>query len=314
MLAILGRLRAARRLLPHPVGALAAAALAAALAVAGIVGIVAPAGFRAVPAAATTTTYAYGTDPLQTLDATVDPALDPTGTGAPWVAVVHGGSWAAGDKASIAATAAKFAGEGFQVVNVSYRLSYGSPGAAWPAEKTDVVAALQWTKAHAADLHLDPNRGAVYGFSAGAHLAVLAAVTTPGLVRAAVSVSGPLQPDRLRNDVYAGPTTDDELTLVMQTVALLQCGNYTWTTCASRWDSMRPSLYFDPADPPLYLMHGEADTAIPVVTATSTSYWAGQKGVERVLVTVPGLGHNEAVATDPARWPALVAWLKTKTA
>ena len=69
---------------------------------------------------------------------------------------------------------ASIAAKGYVVVSVSYRFAAEAP---FPAQIKDVKAAIQWLHANAATYHLDPARGAVWGQSAGGHLAALAGVS-----------------------------------------------------------------------------------------------------------------------------------------
>ena len=63
---------------------------------------------------------------------------------------------------------------GFVGLPAQYRLVGQAP---WPAQIHDVKAAIRWTRAHAQELEIDPNRIVLWGSSAGAQLALLAAGT-----------------------------------------------------------------------------------------------------------------------------------------
>jgi acetyl esterase/lipase len=97
----------------------------------------------------------------------------PLGTGepAPCVIVVHGGGWHAGDPSQAAGNALHFARRGVATVSVSYRLA---PSHRFPAPLDDVRHGIRHVRAHADDLGIDPDRLALLGLSAGAHLALLA--------------------------------------------------------------------------------------------------------------------------------------------
>jgi acetyl esterase/lipase len=97
-------------------------------------------------------------------------------TPAPAVLMLYGGGWRRGDIKNLRQRALALAGRGFIVVASEYRLSGESR---WPAHIHDAKAAIRWLHANAQDLGVDPTRIAAVGFSAGAHLALLAA-GTPG--------------------------------------------------------------------------------------------------------------------------------------
>lgn len=63
--------------------------------------------------------------------------------------------------------------QGVSAFVLHYRL--GSQGHHYPTQLADVQRAIRWVRAHAADYGLDPQRIAVMGFSAGGHLASMAA-------------------------------------------------------------------------------------------------------------------------------------------
>lgn len=126
----------------------------------------------------------------QALDLHLPPRPGPS----PVVVFVHGGSWAFGDKAMPAGTGygalrEALLGRGYAVASVEYRFS---GRATFPAQLHDVKAALRFLRRHAPELRLDPDRFALAGDSAGAHLAQLAALTADDPAwEGTVGVAGP---------------------------------------------------------------------------------------------------------------------------
>jgi acetyl esterase/lipase len=267
--------------------------------------------------------YRYnGADTFQNLDAYYDQSWV-GGAGRPAVIVIHGGSWANATKAASASAAAKFFGEGFAVFNMNYRLTAptGShAGTPWPGQRTDVSLAIQWVKANARKFGVDPSRVALYGFSSGGHMAVASSGYYRN-VRAAVSVAGVLQPHRVMEVAVNGSSGADQrstsVVVLSQWAALaVQCPYYpTWGECNTRWNSFKPETYFSSAAPPIYAMMGSKDPVVPPGTLAAIDYWAAKKGQKRVTVMVPGATHDERMLTnDPARWSAMIGWLKAQTA
>jgi acetyl esterase/lipase len=106
----------------------------------------------------------------------------PAGAGAPGagaaavpaVIVIHGGGWSTGDKGDAPLTSAWLAAHGYAVFDIQYRLN---PPPTWRAAIGDVKCAIGWVKRHAREIgvNVDPERIALLGRSAGAHLALLVA-------------------------------------------------------------------------------------------------------------------------------------------
>ena len=96
----------------------------------------------------------------------------------PLVIWVHGGGWDArvsGAYKDWPAVLASLAARGYVVAAIDYRLSGDAP---LPAALQDVKAAIRFFRAHAEEYRIDSHQVFVWGGSAGAQLAVLAATTS----------------------------------------------------------------------------------------------------------------------------------------
>lgn len=94
---------------------------------------------------------------------------------APVLVAVHGGGWQIGNPKFYQYWGPYLAKNGYGLFAVSYRLS--KPGAkTFPAAVYDVKSAIQFVRANAAQLGVDPERIALVGDSAGAHLVSLVAL------------------------------------------------------------------------------------------------------------------------------------------
>jgi acetyl esterase/lipase len=89
---------------------------------------------------------------------------------APAIVVVHGGGWQNGSRAGYRYWGPFLARNGYAVFSIDYRL--GKAGT-YPGSVYDVKAAIQFVRAKAADLGVDPERIGLMGDSAGSHLAAL---------------------------------------------------------------------------------------------------------------------------------------------
>ncbi|WP_158973842.1 alpha/beta hydrolase, partial [Pseudomonas sp. BAV 4579] len=92
----------------------------------------------------------------------------------PLVVYLHGGGWVIGDLDSHDSLCRQIAlGTGYAVLAVHYALAPEHPA---PASPDDVLAALHWLAEAGGALHLDLDRVAVAGDSAGGGLAAMAAL------------------------------------------------------------------------------------------------------------------------------------------
>ena len=180
---------------------------------------------------------------------------------APAVVFVHGGAWMHGDPSQAAGNALHLARRGIATISLSYRLA---PAHRFPAPLDDVRHGLRWVRAHAGELGIDPERLALLGLSAGAHLAMLAHVArgvpelapelppelgdVPEDVRAIVVHYGPFDLSRSR------PFPDG-----IDPTAELLGPRYTepaWVRLAS------PTEHAANTSAPVLLIHGTADTVV----------------------------------------------------
>lgn len=108
----------------------------------------------------------------------LDIAFFKKGKPRPLLIWIHGGAFMTGDKSENHAIWPELMSAGYAVATINYRLS---GDARWPAQITDCKAAIRFLRAHAKDYNIAPGRIAVWGSSAGGHLAAL--VGTSGSAR-----------------------------------------------------------------------------------------------------------------------------------
>ncbi len=232
---------------------------------------------------------------------TLDIYTRPGASKRPLLVYIHGGGWAMGTSRQLAAFAdfpavlADMAARGYAVAAVNYRLK---AEATYPAQAQDVDSAIRWLRAHAADYGIDPTRVGVFGDSAGGHLAAMAAVdcdrSVPleqgDCVQAAVPWYGIYDftvTDRPRPPEDFKPIHD-----------FLGCKDAAG--CTEQIKAVGPINYVDAKDPPMLLLHGQVDAAVPVIQARVMLERLRAAGVPARLVEYPGANHGWMSATPEA--------------
>ncbi|MEI9813910.1 MAG: alpha/beta hydrolase [Acidobacteriota bacterium] len=251
-----------------------------------------------------------GSEPL-TMDGYI-----PEGTGKhPAAILVHGGAWVSGDKArSVRPLFKPLSDGGMAWFSINYRLARGnSPDALISIEgltalrnaSDDVRAAVDYVRAHAEEWNIDPQRIALIGESAGAHLASMAALkTTAQPVQAVVAFYSPSDlvklaqtspriPDILRNAVKGTPLEAILMGALRQ---------------------LSPQSLITKDAPPFLMIHGTADTLVPFEQSESMCGALRSVGASCELFAVPGAGHGinfwEGEPSMMAYKEKMITWLK----
>lgn len=107
----------------------------------------------------------------------------------PAVITIYGGSWAEGSPTSSEAIARFLATRGYVVVAIDYR---HAPQYRFPTQLEDVQTALAFVRDHADDYEIDRDAIALLGWSAGAHLALLAGFQPNANIRSIIDYYGPV--------------------------------------------------------------------------------------------------------------------------
>jgi len=107
----------------------------------------------------------------------------------PTVVTIYGGAWIFGTRADTAELDRALAARGYTVIAIDYR---HAPRYHYPVQREDVADALATIARGAARWNVDPSRVALFGRSAGAELALLAAYEPgPLRIRAVVAYYAP---------------------------------------------------------------------------------------------------------------------------
>ena len=183
--------------------------------------------------------------------------------GWPAVLLLHGGGWTGGSPEEFTAFAPKLARNGWYVSAVRYRL----------AESHSISDALEDVLAAIDFIHhqqVDRRKVALWGYSAGAHLALLAAQRVPDQIAAVVCVA---------------PATDPA-----------QLPEFENLFAPEEREVLSPMAAEPLQAPPILLVHGTADEVVPFQQSRDFA----ERNPAAELLPVPNGDHG-------LRWPPLRA-------
>jgi acetyl esterase/lipase len=226
----------------------------------------------------------------------------------PFVVYMHGGGWSGGTARTTGAfedwpsVLASLAAKGYVVASVDYRLS---GEAKFPAAVQDIKAAVRWLRANASAYRIDKTRGLVWGPSAGGHLAALAGMSCGAAelepqatgqrggappesdcVQAVVGWYGiyDLTLDNSRSSDAAGGQSESGLE------RFLGCRISSCPPATMR--AANPVSHVDPSDPPMLIIHGDADKTASPEHSKKLFALLQAKGVRAELLLLPKIGHS----------------------
>ncbi len=218
-----------------------------------------------------------GTDhPRQALDVH-RPSSEAEKKKLPAILYFHGGAWAYGDRQSAIKRFRHYNEAGVVLISASYRLI---PDAIWPDPMDDCVVALDYVIEHADALGIDASKIAVWGSSAGAHLAGLLAGGERGA-----------QADKIRGYIdFCAPVALDEYVSVLtgamrevSPVMQLLGGDHDQLKKWAHDASINHTI--DATFPPTLIVHGTADDTVPFAESEMLQAKIRAAGGKATLVT-----------------------------
>ncbi|MEP7252223.1 MAG: alpha/beta hydrolase [Ginsengibacter sp.] len=216
----------------------------------------------------------------------------------PLVVWIHGGAWMLNDKYAdmgyMKNTVKSFIDSGYALASIDYR---HSTQAIFPAQIQDCNQAVEFLFQNAGKYHIDKNRIALIGFSAGGHLASLLGLSNNNDVPDFYpSKQKPNFKIKLVLDFY-GPSDlimlatnpDTSINNKQNPVSIL-----LGAMAVDRPDIAKhasPVTYIDKNDPPFLIVQGEKDESVPNTESKILSSWLTLTGVKNKLIIVPGAPH-----------------------
>jgi acetyl esterase/lipase len=216
------------------------------------------------------------------MDVHVPPGVD----GVPVVVWIHGGAFLSGDRRYLPPTVRPGAvfealtASGIACATIDYRLS---GEAMWPAQRDDVLAAIEYLRVHATELGIDTGRLGIWGESAGGHLALIGALTAPA-VTAAVAWY-PLTDVLDLDDI--GPDSPEFGLIGGSPLELPDLAAAT-----------SPITYVHAGAPPILFVHGDSDHDLPASQSERMHERLVAAGADSTYHVVPGADHCFAGYAD----------------
>lgn len=210
----------------------------------------------------------------------------------PVVVYVHGGGWSGGSKRDAerwrsAPVVEKLLADGQAVAAIDYRLAGGA--VSLEEQIADVRDALRFLSWNAEELGLQSRGYALWGASAGGHLALMAASgfvseEVPGLDVGMVSrVLAWYPATDLKRMLRENPDTKSRRLAVIGPADV---------DGVDRWDLLSPLSHAESYDVPLLLVHGDMDRILTIEQSESLLNAIHQHGGEAALVAVKGGVHG----------------------
>lgn len=208
----------------------------------------------------------------------------------PAIIFIHGGGWIHQTRGGPVID--PLVEQGYVGMAIDYDLS---PGARFPVALEECKAAVRWLRAHATEYHVDPNRIAVEGGSAGGELAALVALTGDdpryeafgGFHEFSSSVKAALL---YSSDLDLTPFSDTDESVVA----------YLGGSCAEKRElclQASPQNNIGKNLPPIFIGHGNADRDVPF--SQFTNFVAAYKKAGGPIITFIADGGPHSYVHEP---------------
>ena len=256
---------------------------------------------------------AYGTDPQQTMDLYRSADAAKRHAKNYTVVFLHGGGYYLSDKTKEERYIQPYLKKGVTVVNLNYRLQRGIPLAT-----EDLTLALNFLAAHRGTYPLNLQRVVLSGFSAGAHIASLVAVTAndptyprplaPGIhIAGVVNFSGPVGGLDVVEAVFMNHPVP-----VMHDIGMALFPETTGYAPKEVTRQYEPLTYWDPKDPPFFIWHGGQDDQVPPATFVGFVDRLEQDKHKNTVLYVPEGRHSPSASELAAAYKQIFQFLDEK--
>jgi acetyl esterase/lipase len=210
-------------------------------------------------------------------------------TAAPLLVFIHGGGWKGGNRSDYLVYLIAFAEKGYVTATVSYSLLKDSP---YPGCVEDIKDAVGWFFNNGEKYGYDPDRIALIGGSAGAHLAMLAAYGWKNSEAGTDSIKIPEISHKIKAviDIY-GPV--DLTTVYARNQPLVTSFiSHSYMEAPELYREASPLQYLNKSNPPTMILHGTSDELLPLSQSDLLKEMLDSLGVPCVYYKVPLWPHG----------------------
>jgi len=212
----------------------------------------------------------------------------------PLVVWVHGGAWTSGTKAN---APVQFVEHGYAMASLDFRQS---TDARFPAQVHDIKAAIRFLRASAQRYGYRADRIAIAGSSSGGHLAALVGVTNGVVALEGPEGDYPGESSSVQAilDYYGASDLTSILSqstpfgLSVRRPALVRLLGALPDEARTLAELASPVRHVDRSDPPLFLIHGDADPQMPPQQSLELQRAYAKLGLDVELHMLRGSKHG----------------------
>ncbi len=231
----------------------------------------------------TKTNVPYGSDALQRMDIYLPAGRTATDTKA--LVLIHGGSWNGGSKSEFTPYIDTFRKRlpDYAIFNVDYRVVTNA-STVFPTPENDINAAVKFIADHAEEYQFNKDKLVLFGFSAGAHLALLQGYkySSPIKPKAVIDFFGPTDLLKMYNEPW-----HPIIPSLLQTLTGATPGSNK-----AIYEQSSPVNFVNNQTPPTLILHGSSDEIVNISQSRLLNDKLQQAGVAHDFITYPNAGHG----------------------
>lgn len=221
----------------------------------------------------------YGANARNTLDIYLPEGRDKN---TPVIILIHGGSWFEGDKSSFTDLAKFWRDKGYAAATMNYRLTHTAENNVHPSQVNDIAKAIDFIGSKALGWQVNPEKFALQGASAGAHLALLYTYkfNTGNKVKAVISMAGPTD---FTGSKMANPLQVQVINWLIGTT--IEANPLAYAQAS-------PITHVSAGSKPTLIFHGKLDLVVPYQQSEDLKNRLDLFGIDKKLILYPDTGHE----------------------